>query len=979
MPHLVEARLPLNKLLFEHSPVPIAVADPETRLIMVNPAYCQMMGYTEEELLNKGIARFIHADHLDDMIGNMQAIAGGCPHLVAEHQFLHKDGNEIWVRVRASGWRFDDGTLVGVVGYCEDITAERAQLEALREFQQTFEHLSEGVLWADREAVIRYANPAMHDMLGKPAEGLNGQTIFEQDGRVNQEQWTELFAQLRSEKSRFFEFELKSDDGRRIPVETSVVLAEFNGAEYAVAVTRDNTERKEMLSRLRQREAIFTGLFEDSPLGFTITTPDGRFTDCNQSWLKMTGWSREEFLRMSVLDVTYTDDSEVTASAMALLDLGYDQALTKRYWRKDGTWFWANLRVTVVKDERGVPLFRMGLIEDINDQYELRQELALSRLGEDLAAEGITRTVEDGTLEYANAAYAGFMDLNPEDVVGRKVEEFNQNMANGGWAKHWQRLKARGSFLYESELTKTDGTTVPIEVSLNYREIQGVGYNFAFIRNITDRLEYRRTLEHYKTVMDVVSEAVVWVDEEGTIAYSNRAYADLMEQDLDQIVGKRIPDISRRMTQERWKVHWQEIKERQSFLMEEAVLRSDGTLVPVEMSLNYRVRDGKAYNFAFIRNISKRVEAERALKQEQERFQAIFEQSPLAIFIVASDSTLLNINPAALDLLGVTEMQFAEAIQNSLLEGCLKTPYTGSEGSPETEDAIERLLAGHTVTFDKRYHRPDGSHFWGRVTACPITTIDGSGNHRLFMIEDVTESKQNQHLLERQAELERSNQELSQFAYVASHDLKEPLRTVNSFTASIQQEHSDNLPLEVNHMLGFMQEASLRMERLVSDLLDFSRIGGERRLESVDCQELVQRVISNLQSNIIASRAELSIGDLPVLNAYPNELNMIFQNLLANALKFSRPGVAPRISVSAQRAADFWEFEVADNGIGIAPEHQERVFFLFKRLHTREEYEGTGIGLAHCKRAVELHGGHIRLQSEPGKGSVFSFSIPSFL
>lgn len=229
-------------------------------------------------------------------------------------------------------------------------------------------------------------------------------------------------------------------------------------------------------------------------------------------------------------------------------------------------------------------------------------------------------------------------------------------------------------------------------------------------------------------------------------------------------------------------------------------------------------------------------------------------------------------------------------------------------------------------------------------------------------------------LKEANEKLQRSNEELTQFAYVASHDLQEPLRMVDSYLGLIEHRYKGKLDADADIFIGFAVDGARRMKRLIDDLLVYSRVNTKCfEIGEVDCNEVLADVLEVLAEQ--ATGAEIKLGPLPVIEADLTQIERLFVNLVGNALKF-RSQHPPWITVSARRVGELWEFQVTDNGIGIEPEFREKVFEIFARLHNRDQYDGSGIGLAACKRIVELHDGTIRADAAPGGGTSICFTLP---
>jgi two-component system, chemotaxis family, sensor kinase Cph1 len=270
----------------------------------------------------------------------------------------------------------------------------------------------------------------------------------------------------------------------------------------------------------------------------------------------------------------------------------------------------------------------------------------------------------------------------------------------------------------------------------------------------------------------------------------------------------------------------------------------------------------------------------------------------------------------------------------------------------------------------------DGSIYWVDTTIVPLLDTEGRPRQYMAIRAEITERKRAEHKAEQYTlELQRSNAELEQFAYIASHDLQEPLRMVASYTELLGKRYQGKLDDRADKYVGYAVEGAHRMQGMINDLLTYSRVGSQAKPpESIDSGAVLTAVLAHLSQLIEKSNAEIICEKLPLISADAVQVGQVFQNLLSNAIKFHGEK-HPQIRISAEPVENAWRFSVVDNGIGIEKESAGRIFQMFQRLHTREEYEGSGIGLAIAKRIVERHGGSIWFDSVPGQGSTFYFTM----
>ncbi len=364
------------------------------------------------------------------------------------------------------------------------------------------------------------------------------------------------------------------------------------------------------------------------------------------------------------------------------------------------------------------------------------------------------------------------------------------------------------------------------------------------------------------------------------------------------------------------------------------------------------------------------------LREARQQFLSLFHDAPVACHEIDRDGIVVRVNTAEGTLLGFAPN---EMIGRPIWE------FMALEERESSSESVRRKLSGEQslTKVERKYTRRDGATIYLEIH--PKLILSASGDImgiRSFMI-DITARKQVQHALERQAaELARSNGELEQFAYVASHDLQEPLRKILAFGDRLKTKCGDQLPEEGRDYLVRMQNAAVRMQTLIHDLLALSRVATQPHpFGPVDLQDIVKHVLSDFESRIERVQGRVEIGVLPAIIADRLQMAQLFQNLIGNALKFQRPGEPPVVKISSGYLSNPEEalscrIEVEDNGIGFEEKHVDRIFQVFQRLHGRGEYEGSGIGLSICRKIAERHGGFITASGTPGAGAKFTVVLP---
>ncbi|MBS3753515.1 MAG: PAS domain S-box protein [Anaerolineales bacterium] len=364
--------------------------------------------------------------------------------------------------------------------------------------------------------------------------------------------------------------------------------------------------------------------------------------------------------------------------------------------------------------------------------------------------------------------------------------------------------------------------------------------------------------------------------------------------------------------------------------------------------------------------IAERKRIEKALRASEEEFREIFNATSDALILLDEEGRIAQVNETASELYGYAREEMLTLDPRHLIHPDYHHVYQQFLADLEKKGEF----SGETMDI-----RKSGDSFYTDVRG---TTVRFQGQeYILAAIRDVTEQKEAELKLEEtMRELERSNEELQRFAYVASHDLQEPLRMVTSYLQLLVRRYGDRLDGDAQEFIDYAVDGASRMKQLINDLLTYSRVDTRGvSLQPVDVEQVLDDVLENLQFRVEETEAGIIRHPLPIVPGDKSQLEQLFQNLIDNALKF-RGNEAPRVEVGAEKGDGEWVFSVKDNGIGMDSRFKDRVFIIFQRLHTRDEYEGTGIGLAVSKRIVERHGGEIWYESEPGEGTTFYFTIP---
>jgi len=756
-------------------------------------------------------------------------------------------------------------------------------------------------------------------------------------------------------------------------------------------------EHKRAEETLRESEQRFRELAESLPEIIYEIDESGNLTFLNRVGLEVLGCSQQDFKQgLNVLQLLIPEDREKAKKdigrALAGEHLG---ALEYTARRKDVTEFRVAIYASaIIRAGKSVGL--RGIITDITERRGAEVLLRESENKHRTLLENLPQKIffKDKKSVYisCNENYARDLKIEPEDIAGKTDYDFYPKELAEKYRADDKRIMESGKVEDIEEGYIQDGQevvvhTVKTPVEDNNGSVIGI---LGIFWDITERKRADKALkeseERFRQLYDEAPIGYHEIDREGKIVRVNETEARLLGYEVQEMLGQSVWDF---ITPEQRRLARQTIKEKIKKGLplaedgfERKYVTKDGRPMDVYIMDRLVVDDqGRVTGIrSTVQDITQRKRAEEALRESEERYRSltddVLDSSAVGIFILDSKFEVVWVNRALERYFGLDRKDVIGKDKRTLIRGRIKDIF---------EDP-QRFMDKVFATYDDNTHienfechiLPEGEREerWVEHWSQPIRLGLYAGG-RIEHYADITERKNaEEKLKETMAELERSNIELEQFAYVASHDLQEPLRMVASYTQLLARRYKGELDADADEFISYAVDGADRMQRMINALLVYSRVGTRgKRFEPTNCEAVLKHALDNLQMAVEESGAEVTHDPLPTVSADASQLLQLFQNLIANAIKF-RSHEPPRIHIGAKRKENDWLFSVKDNGIGIAPEFAERIFIIFQRLHPKSEYPGTGIGLSVCKKIVERHGGRIWVESELGKGATFYFTIP---
>ncbi|MEG4146196.1 PAS domain-containing sensor histidine kinase [Microcoleus sp. Pol12B5] len=795
----------------------------------------------------------------------------------------------------------------------------------------------------------------------------------------------------------------------------------------------DSILQKEIIER-RETEARYQTLTEASPVGIFYADAGGDCLYVNERWCQISGITCDEALGKGWLQGIHPDDRDRVFSEW--YSAAHEKLPFKSEYRFQGihhtqiSWVFGQsvgqigengevknyvCTITDITERKQVEeenrllnetlehrvAERTAQIEISNHQLQkeiaYREKIALTLLELtqlqnailNSANYTIISTDPNGTIKTFNRAAEQLLGYSLEEVVGKVTlaiihEPLEVAQRAEVLSQEWgvkiepgiQVLFALPSrkIADENEWTyiRKDGSRFPVLLSVtalfdsngNINGFLGIG------QDISDRKQAEKELRDLTSAMQNAVEGISRLDIEGRYVKVNRAYAHKCGYEPEQMLGMKWQLTVHPGDVEMMLSAYQEMVISGKVEVEARGVRKNGSFFYKQVTMVKAWDEQGIFNgnHCFMKDITERKLTETALQESEFKYRQIVELAEEGIWVIDSNGLTTYVNHAMARMLGYNEL---EMFGRSLFD------FMDKAEQPQAIDNVERRKQGIREQHEFKFKSKDGKDIWTDMSTSPVMDSQGNLLSCCSLVYNITSRKEaEQQMLQLTEDLKRSNEELEQFAYVASHDLQEPLRAVTSYTQLLAQRYQGNLDDRADKYIHYIVDGATRMQQLINDLLAYSRLGTRgQEFEQADCNAVVKQTMCNLQIAIAETKAVITCDVMPTVMADEFQLVQLFQNLVANSIKFCRQDI-PLIHIAARRQESEWVFSVRDNGIGIDPQYADRIFIIFARLHSRRQYSGTGIGLAMCKRIVERHGGRIWVESQEGKGATFYFTIP---
>jgi PAS domain S-box-containing protein len=1095
------------RCLFQTVANVIVVLSPDHKILEWNEEAEKLYGYSQDEVLGKDyFLLFLPPEEREKVNQDMEKVLTGVPTRNIENKITLRNGTSRDIIWNTNPFIDLNGQLLGVIACGQDITDRKRSELALREsearFRAIFEQAAVGITIFNPSGQYIKFNQKYCDLLKCHPSELLEKTIFEftysEDVKESQENLQKLLSGDIDQALMEKRYVTVSGELRWANATISLVSDEAGNPEYFIGILEDIHDRKQAEDQLRFQAQLLDNVRES----VVATDLDGKITYWGKGAETLYQYSLEEAIGKPITVVVHAEETKIEIARMKqVLETGYWRGQYEQI-RQDGSTFWADTTISLMRDGKDQPVGFIGIDRDItnrklmeeNLQYRLKLETALAHVSQELATDktidfsrilGIVgqaigvnyielgRFRDDGRFissiyEWHDAKSSSllshfqnievsqfswwFQQLNnQQNVVINYLEEMPEETQHikeflrsyqicsilevpifdhtgniwGGislntqrnYYKHWleedtQLVRVVGEMIYNYYQRRETKEQLQASEAL-YSGIFNHSADAIFLIKVLP--DYQFT---YETINPAYEKATGFRLETLTDKTPQQVFNDSMansiqeayqrcleigetmfyEETLELAIGKRI-----------WRTNLVPIKDSQDRIIKLQGSSRDITQEKEAEEAQMRYIKHQRLLASLTLTIRQSWQIEEILETVVNEIFNILEADRVIFFQFTDDRSGVIVNEAVKpEITSMLNQVFLDQCyqkkaknyyQNGYIKVCHNVDDTDLE--PCYKEFLQSYQIQANLVFpivvnplekEKDFLELSDSipaltevKVWGLLGIQQCSKPRYWTDEEIQLLRQITDQLSialyQAELLKQQTaqqrELARSNQELEQFAYIASHDLQEPLNTVSGYAQLLERRYKGKLDEKADRFLGYMINGVKRMQTQINDLLQYSRVNRKNNpFEPVDCNLIFRKAIANLQLSIHQSQASVEkMGNLPTVMGDPAQMLQLLQNLISNGIKYHSE-VKPLIEVKTEQKDNFWEFSIKDNGIGIDPQYHQRIFQIFQRLHTQDEYPGTGIGLAICQRIVERHGGKIWLDSQLNQGSTFYFTIP---
>ncbi|MDE3144475.1 MAG: PAS domain S-box protein, partial [Bacteroidota bacterium] len=985
----------LFESIIDHVPGLLFYKDKKNNYIRINKYIAHAHGKQKSEIEGKNLSELYSKEDAEKYYqDDLKVINSGVPKLNIEEEWTTEDGLK-WINTSKIPFVNDAGEIIGIIGISIDITervkAERQLRESEEKFSATFHaspylisitRISDGTILEVNEGYTNLLGYSRDESIGKNTSGLS--IWVDPADRATFIASLEKYGEINN-----FETRLKCKDGTIITVIDSAKTINFQGEPCTLSIVHDITDRKRAEDIILNAGLYNRSLIEASIDPLVTIGPDRNITDVNKATEDATGLLREQLIGSDFSNYV-TEPEQANKAYKQVLEKGFikNYPLTIRH--ADGKTTDVLYNATVYKNQQGEVVGVFAAARDITESKRTEEVIRNANLYNrsliEASIDPLVTIGPDGKITDVNKATENVTGLLRKQLIGSDFSDYftEPQLAETGYKK----VLADG-FVKDYPLTirHADGKTTDVlynaTVYKNQKgEIIGV---FAAARDITESKRSQEIIRnanlYNRSLIEASIDPLVTIGPDGKITDVNKATEDVTGMPRVQLIGS---DFSNYFTQsQQANIGYKQVLEKGSVKdYPLTIRRTDGKTTDVLYNATvYKNADGKIVGvFAAARDITERKKNEEALIKSESNLRAIFENTSKGFLLMDNTFTVIEFNSLMEKYIAISD--------NIILR---KNENIFNNIPPERQEFLRTqfntALDGEKVHYEISYSFSGNTTIYFEVKMYPVLDPEERVAGICISYEDITTRKLTEEQIielnkdldkkvqERTMQYELVNQELESFTFSVSHDLRAPLRAVNSYAQILEEDYSDKLDEDGKKMLKHIENNGKKMGRLIDDLLAFSRLGRkELKRVDVNMNDLTKAVVDELNQTF-PNQATIEIADLPIVQGDYSLLYQAMLNLVSNAIKYSSKKDKPVIKIFTEQKDGKTIFTIKDNGAGFDMRFAEKLFGVFQRLHSEEEFEGSGIGLAIVHRIIAKHGGEVWGEGKVNEGATFHFKL----